>query len=61
MCVFMYQGCMSSGVLDALYVLTDLANLLSLECLGNSNCILDRFSRELIHGSLCEVFVQFLP
>ena len=60
-CVPEHVECVPAGVLDVLDILTDLANLWSVECVGSSNCILDGYSRELIHASACVGFVQYLP
>lgn len=54
--------CLKNGfVLVVLYFLSDLANLWSVESVGNSYCILDGYSGELIHASACVGFVQYLP
>lgn len=59
MCMFLKF--VPAGVPVALDFLTDLANLWSVECVGNSYCILDGYSRELIHASACVGLVESLP
>lgn len=54
-CVFVgvFRECVCADALVVLDFLSDLANLWSVEDVENSYCILDGYSRELIHASAC--------